>query len=81
MDRGVWRAAVHGVAQSDRTEGTEHSTLAGTKRTALGGGALFNLPYRGSDHVQSHVNFNALPRKSHFTFNWSIKSHGHMSLQ
>ena len=47
MDRGVWRAAVHGVAQSDRTEGTEHSTLAGTKRTALGGGALFNLPYRG----------------------------------
>ena len=47
MDRGAWQAAVHGVAQSDRTEGTEHSTLTGTKRTALGGGALFNLPYRG----------------------------------
>ena len=26
MDRGVWRATVHGVAESNRTEATEHST-------------------------------------------------------
>ena len=26
MDRGVWRATVHGVAESNGTEATEHST-------------------------------------------------------
>ena len=25
MDRGDWRATVHGVAQSDTTEGTQHA--------------------------------------------------------
>ena len=26
MDRGTWEATVHGVAKSDMTEATEHST-------------------------------------------------------
>ena len=32
MDRGAWRATVHGVTESDRTEVTKHSTAQGEKK-------------------------------------------------
>ena len=36
MDRGAWRATVHGAAQSDVTEATQHTH--GHRKMVLGGG-------------------------------------------
>jgi len=33
MNRGAWQAAVHGVAELDTTEATQHACTQGTKHT------------------------------------------------
>ena len=55
MDRGVWWAAAHRVAQSDMTEATQHSTLAGAKRTVLRGRGIIQLTIQRAVTVSSHI--------------------------
>ena len=35
MDRGAWKATIHGVAELDMTEATQHAHMQGGKRPVL----------------------------------------------
>ena len=70
-----------GLHSQTGLKGLSTAHLQALRGQLWGEGHYSTYHTEGSDHVQSHIDFNALPRKSHFTFNWSIKSHGHKSLQ
>lgn len=54
-----------------------YSQVPGVKRTSLGG-PLFSLPHRGKwwCPITRRLKYST-QKQSHFTFHWSIKSHGH----
>ena len=57
MDRGAWRATVHGVTESDRTEVTKHSTAQGEKKKSQGRETdIYHKP--ATQHTGSHRPYN-----------------------
>ena len=53
MDRGAWRATIHGLTESDTTESTEH-----TAHTDLDFSFLLNCVMLGNLHWESQNSVN-----------------------
>ena len=83
LDRGAWRAAVHRVSQSQAARLKRLSTapMQALRGCLWRGGTWFSLPHRGQwlCPVTHRLKYTT-QQQSHFTFHWSIKSHGHTSL-
>ena len=52
MDRGAWWATIHGVAELDTTEATEHACMLPLKSGIV---HQMRIPFKTAEHIGQHL--------------------------